>query len=393
MKILYIVSNINTASRGNGGHYYSMLATAEALKDGNEVFILNIGTSESIALQKTKFKIINIVDSKLRTSRLLKNLNEFLQENPVDIIHSFDDLAFFYSRTISVWRKIPIVLTKCGGVNPRYYPFCRNLVTFSLENTIFFKKEKKFRKSTINLIPNRVKPFMTDSTRIQELKGKHDLFQYDIVFLRISRIGKQYEKSAKQLINCVAALNIKGFKTCILFIGTVVDNSVLEELKKFNLGVKTKFETDAYFTKNAKELLDVADVVLGTGRSFMEAALHDKIMLAPLQNEALPILVTEDNFEMLLAMNFSERGKVNDFQPQMQINFLQDLLVNKSEKKLYLSRMKTLYNGNFNIESKREYYQYLYNQLKYEFSPAPYDTVLNYLFLQRRFVLSKSKDK
>lgn len=387
MTIAYIASNINTASKGNGGHYYSMLATAGVLEKSNRVLVLNIGTAESIALERTELEVINIIDPHLRTFSLLKRLNKILKQNSVDIIHSFDDLSFFYSRTVSVWRKIPIILTKCGGVNPRYYPFCRNLITFSVENTAYFRSKKKFKNSHICLIPNRVKPFTTDFPRVKELQDKHDLHQYDFVFLRISRIGKQYEKSARQLINLVKVLNNKGLNIGILFLGTVVDNHVLEELKKLVLDVKIKFETDAYFTKNAKELLDVADVVLGTGRSFMEAALKDKIMLAPLKNKAFPVLVTEENFRILLATNFSERGKIDNFQPDIQT--LKDLLIKKSGRERYLSRMKELYNDNFNIESTREYYQNLYNQMEYKFLPAPFDTILNYFFVQRRFVLSK----
>ena len=389
MNILYVVSNINTASKGNGGHYYSMLATAEALGVSNNVVVLNIGTEKSIALKDARPPVVNILQPRLDTWKLLKELNIFLKKSDFEVIHSFDDLAFFYLRIAAARRKIPVVLTKCGGVNPKYFPFCKTLVTFSEENQNFFRSQKKFLKTNIYLIPNRVNSFKQDEKRIRSLSQKHDLTNYDIVFTRISRIGLTYQKTLKQLINLAAACSLEGKKTCVLVIGTVVDHQVLRDIRTHAKDISLKIEDDPFFTRNAKELIDIGDVFVGTGRSFMEAALQRKIMFAPLQENNFPVLVDEKNFPSLFCTNFSERGHVDNFDPSMQLKFLKKLLVEKSVRKSFSENMYTLYKENFDVREKVDLYKKIYAESEITTPLKLKDLFIHYLFIQRRFFISK----
>ena len=389
MKILYVVSNINTASKGNGGHYYSMLATAEALGVSNDVVVLNIGTEKSIALKDATPPVVNILQPRLNTWKLLKELNIFLKKSNFEVIHSFDDLAFFYLRIAAARRKIPVVLTKCGGVNPKYFPFCKTLVTFSEENRNFFRSQRKFLKANIHLIPNRVSPFKQDVERIKTLSEKHQLASFDVVFTRISRIGLTYQKTLKQLIHLAASCSLEGKNTCVLVIGTVVDNQVLRELKECAKDICIRIEDDPYYTRNAKELIDVGDVVVGTGRSFMEAALQKKIMFAPLKENDFPVLVDDKNFSRLFKTNFSERGNVDNFDPDLQMDFLKNLLVKRSVRESFSENMYDLFKGNFDIREKVKLYEKIYSQEFSCSSPKFIDVFLHYLFIQRRFFISK----
>ena len=394
MKILYVVSNINTASQGVGGHYYSMLATSEALSRSNEITILNIGTEESLALKSAKNKVENILDANLNTIKLLYQLKRFLKKGHFDAIHVFDDLAYFYIRVANLFLKTPIVLTKCGGINPQYFPFCRNIIFYSKENLKFFSAKKKYAKTRSYYIPNRVNPFKQDKRRIASLSEKHELERYDIIFTRISRVGTTYKNSLKQLIDLAESCNLINKSACVLIIGTVVDKEVFNEIQSYSTKIEVFLETDPYYTSNAKELIDIGHVFLGTGRSFMEAALSNKIMLAPLKHQSLPILVNENNFEKLFETNFSERGDVYNFDQDLQKKQLEELLNVEENISSYRKKLFPLFDKNFSINQKVNEYEEIYRKSQYEVEYTNlYDVILNYLFVQRRFFISKKLKK
>ena len=390
MKITYIISTIASQNNGNGGHYYSLLSTATAIKQIHEVKVINIGTQKSFALQNSNLDIINITDSKLSNYKLLKDLYKTIKNEQTDVLHAFDSLGYFYARIISVVLNIPLILTKCGGSNPKYYyPFCKNFINYSIENVEFFKAKNKFKTANHYLIPNRISSFDNDETRIKKLKDKYNLESYDHVFLRIARIGYAYKNSIFQLLNLVQECNKGNTKSCILLIGTVEDKSVLEEIKKYETA--TLFiENDPYFTRNSKELIEIADVVLGTGRSFMEAASKHKIMLAPIIDQKLPVLVNPENFKELFKTNFSERGRLSNFNDEKNLNDLIDLLSSKSQRVAFIDETSNLYDYNFNIEEKLSVYDSIYKELRFNRSINFIDSFLNYLFVLKKFFQSES---
>jgi hypothetical protein len=390
MKIIYIISTIASQNNGNGGHYYSLLSTATAIKQIHEVKVINIGTQKSFALLNSNLDIINITDSKLSNYKLLKDLYKTIKNDQADVIHAFDSLGYFYARIINIALKLPLILTKCGGSNPKYYyPYCKNFINYSIENVEFFKAKNKFKTANHYLIPNRTSPFENDETRIKKLKDKYNLENYDSVFLRIARIGYAYKNSILQLLNLVHECTKYNIKCCVLLIGTVEDNSILEEIKKYN--TETLFiENDTYFTRNSKELIEIADVVLGTGRSFMEAALKQKIMLAPIIDQKFPILVKPENFNELFKTNFSERGRFSNFNDQKNLSDLIDLLSNKSKRDAFINETNNLYDYNFNIQEKLSVYDSIYKELKFNRSINFIDSFQNYLFVLKKFFQSKS---
>jgi len=389
MKITYIISNINSQSKGNGGHYYSLLSTVSAIGKIHEIRIVNIGSNESMAFKNSGIEIVNIIDKELNNFKLLKQLFVFLKTDKPDLLHVFDEFAFFYVRVINVLLKKPIVLTKCGGGNPKYfYPLCKNLIVYSKENLIFFKTVKKYRNSNILHIPNRVSEFESDGKRILELREKFHLVNYKFVFLRIARIGKAYRKSIIELIKIVNQLNDKNISTCLLLIGTIEDISVFEEIKSYPLN-NIFVENDKYYTQNSKELIEIADVVLGTGRSFMEASLKNRIMLAPINYGANIVLVDGNNFEELFETNFSERGQVNSFDQISENVKIIDVLINSEIKEKILNDNKIIFNTNFNIEYAINEYSNLYNIVMYKPSFQIFDTFFNYFFLNLMFRRNK----
>jgi glycosyltransferase involved in cell wall biosynthesis len=284
------------------------------------------------------------------------------------------------------------VLTKCGGPNPKfYYPKSKNLITYSEENFRYFKSKKKYKKSNIYLIPNRVTYSKQDEERIGELNSTYRLGGYDYVFLRIARIGNAYKKTIKQLLNLHEKL-AKDFRCCTLIIGSIEDETVYKDLKK-NQQEHVHFITENKYTIKANELIDVADVVLGTGRSFMEAAIQKKLMLATIANSDYPILVNEDNFKQLSGFNFSPRAIINDSNEQKTLSAIQNVLSAKNQYKEFVQLNIKMFNSSFKVDEVVGKYIDIYKNIEFKYRVNLLDTIKNVLFLVRVYNQNKKAAK
>lgn len=300
MKILFVITS---KGHGRGGHFYSLRETVLNIKPYLDTFILNVGLSPSPIVQDVGHESVFIKYQGMGAT--VKKIFKLVKNYNPDLVHAFDFESFCFMRLALFTKKIPIVLTKCGGPNPvKYYPLTETLITYSEENKKYFENNKKYSDSRLFLIPNRVSRPKQDRKRIKALK---DYLRPDIpVVLRITRIGHFYRRSILQSIELVNRLNHDGFPCQLLIIGAVQDHDVLEEI------VESKHhaiyvETNDRFTVNANELLDIADCVIASGRGFAEAALVGKLVLVPNSNINIPSLVHEHNVEKFSVINFSER--------------------------------------------------------------------------------------
>ena len=136
-KILFIIFKNNT---GLGGHFYSLKALSNSLRIDNDVSIINIGYSFSKAFKNLPFKTYFIKHQNMISSCvLLKRLIEKLEP---DVLHTFDPPSLTFLEIIMRKQKIKHIHTHCGGPNSKYLPYVKNLVLFSQENYLYFKKKK-----------------------------------------------------------------------------------------------------------------------------------------------------------------------------------------------------------------------------------------------------------
>jgi len=241
--------------------------------------------------------------------------------------------------------RIPCVVTKCGGENPKvYWPYARDLVVYSGENLEYFKGKRKFRKTDCHLIPNRVVRVTADADRVESIRkvisARHD---YQFVLLRIARIGRYYKQSILQLVQLMSQLRADGVDCCAVLVGAVEDPDLHQELQLAG-GEHFYSFCDSQHTRNASELIDVADLVVGTGRSFMEGASFGKIMLAPVQGATFPVLVDEESFPYALHYNFSER-----------------LRIEQHDEATNYERIRTLFSDSLKLEQQREYSRFMFS--------------------------------
>jgi hypothetical protein len=200
--------------------------------------------------------------------------------------------------------------------------------------------------------------------------------------LRISRLGKYYQKSAEQLIRFVKKLRSENINSCVIFVGKIESLEVYEELKILGKDFVFFFTSDEY-TSDAKELIDVSDAVLGTGRSFMEASSKGKILFAPSLDAEIPVLINKDNFEDAFFFNFSERISFNNLDLSSNYNQLKNLIFDAQLKKQYATFSYSLFKQYFDSDLLADKMTYIYKVCSVE--------KRNYidLFLHRTFLLRK----
>lgn len=307
MKKKRICFLIFAVGKANGGHYRSLVTVAEAMSEKFEVLIINLGYVHSNIITDSKIDSKYIFFNGLNTRKPISEVIDFLQNKHVDVFHSFDYQSLLIGKLLSFKLKTPVLFTKCGGASPQgYYPFNHYLTLFSTEDYNYFTNNCRYSSSEIKLIPNRIAEFDCDQEKINYLK-KRGAISGELILLRICRIGNYYSKSIKQAINLTRDLSDEGFHVKLFIVGNIQDENVFEELKKDPNSNLFTIVTESEYTRNAKEVIDIADFVIGTGRGFMEASSKSKVMLCPSLQGELPILIDESTFQSAFDKNFSER--------------------------------------------------------------------------------------
>src|SRR5690554_4915605 len=116
MKIVYV---IYVGGHGRGGHAYSLLETATQVGNKLDIAIVSIGLNKSPVLERADDKYFHIKDQGV--FKTVKCLFELIDKNRFTIIHAFDTRSFLYARLVSIKSNLPLLLTKCGGPNPKRY--------------------------------------------------------------------------------------------------------------------------------------------------------------------------------------------------------------------------------------------------------------------------------
>lgn len=297
-----VVFFITASEQGRGGHYYSLLKTANEISKHKRVTIVSIGAKSSPVLEQFHGKYKHIDYNNIWAS--LRAVLKFIKKEKAGVFHAFDSKSYFYAWIASILSRTPIVLTRCGGKNPKYYPYNDEIIVYSIENLESFKNNKRFKNSNLNLIPNRVDNEEQNHQKIEKIK-KH-LKSSALTILRVARISDTYKKSILQSIKLTQMLNERGVPAQLIIIGYIQKKETFNELIK-HASDEILFFTESEYTINASSLIDVADFVVGTGRGFMEAALLGKVMLAPNANLNIPVLVHKDKVSDVFRLNFSPR--------------------------------------------------------------------------------------
>lgn len=360
MKVLYLIYSNDVAS---GGHYHSCDQISRSISSSIETNIITIGNNASpILIKNPHYKGHIFYKNILNLYGLNKELHRISKDLKPDIVHCWDatvmNLILFLP---ALWSK-KIVLSKCGGQNSTRdkWQYANSIISFSFENYNWFKIRYSYNKIGLYHIANRVRKvnLLPDKQKI-EIKNEK-VFN----FVRISRIGISYEKTLFDTFNLIEKLN-DLYNVNLYVIGKIQNREVYEAAIAYveNKKLPIKFITDER-TNKASNLLYLADCVIGTGRSLMEATSLAIPTLTPVSNSDMPILVNKANFDGFFKTNFSERNFAEKESILNNLSLIKELVKKEKYYKEVSTQSLYFFKENFGVEKLDEKYFNVYSETK-----------------------------
>ncbi|WOK05372.1 glycosyltransferase family 4 protein [Imperialibacter roseus] len=357
MKVLFILHSTGKAS---GGHYHSLNHISRVVGRELTAGVITVGSAQSPVLADNPYFIRHVVLQKTGDlPGFFSQLRELYASFEPDVLHFFDTESLNFLLLIPATTRYPLVMSKCGGPNPmrKKWQQVDDLILFSGENYEWFRHNHHYKKTRIHLIPNRVSKLglLPESKRAER---KDDGV---INFVRVSRLGGAYEKTLMDSFNLIEKLSVK-YKVHFYVIGRIQDEARFQVLRKYaeDKELPVEFITDERASKGA-DFLYLADFVVGTGRSLIEALSLGIPCLTPAANCSMPVLVTRQNFDGLFATNFSERNRGDDETLATNLDNIERLI---EEKEAYQEARKTsltFFENYFDVERVTGKYVSIYN--------------------------------
>ncbi len=382
LKIAFIISSF---SHGKGGHYYSLRITAESLLGVIDPIIVCTGTTSSPVLDGAACKVYNVLEKSPDPGRTVKRIRRIFRDEQPDVIHAFDMTSLFFARLLSHRERLPLLATKTAGPDPiGFWPIVPNMVLYSEENRRWFESHPTFSKTQFFMLPARALPVEADDQRIATLGARLPRGEY-LLLMRIARINERYHQGFQQAIRLTETLNRLGIPATLAAIGAVESQQVLEELQQ-QADPHVVFLTGATDTLNAAALLPAADVVIGNGRSIMEASSLGKVLMTTAPGQELPLLINDQNFRHCFDYNFELRSlpPATIGQPSTEETLRQ--LGDPVWRNTYSGFSHSLFNNYFDIRQKKEEYLHLYTSLRFKKNRHPLNLLRHFSIVLKMFL-------
>jgi glycosyltransferase involved in cell wall biosynthesis len=320
-RVLFLIS---VMGHGRGGHFYSLRTTAEALAAEFPCMVVMLGRHESpiVGASSVPARVVRTTGWNLPSA--LGGLLAVIRDWKPTVLHAFDVSSHALARLAGARAGLPVVTTKAGGPNPkRFFPLAEDIVLFSSENMEFFSAHPKFRGVRLHHIANRAVEIDDDAERIAAIR--QDLDPARPTLMRIARFNPHYRESIVQAVSLTKRLNADGASCQLVLVGTPQIPEVHREIVALK-DEHIHIYSDDRFTVEASRLLGVADFVVATGRSIMEASSKGRVLLTPLAGGSIPALVTTGNFPEFFATNFSPRNRLPDYDEESNYARIRELV-------------------------------------------------------------------
>lgn len=381
-RVLLIISCFSGVSTGQGGFYYTVRDLALAFSSSwptATIQVLVVGDVFPLPLRDDRLRVAQVDFSGKSIGRFTREVLLFGDEFSPTHVHSFDNKSHFFGRWIARRTTAKVFLTRPGGPNSKvFFPYAPHIVCFSEENLNHLSSRRNLRSTDFHLLPQRVAIPPQDVERMDELRR---IIGDDLILLRICRIGTYYRKSILQTLALAQEARAAGLALSAVIIGVVQDEAVHAEIQTLK-SHEDFVITDPHFTVNASRLISVAQAVVGTGRSLVEAALLGKVLLTPLSDSDKPVLVTEENWRELASTNFSERNRLGgDRIPSFSQTIDTIISGDKAAAVAIASEM--------GIDAAIPAYENIYNMSQHG-KPRPVDFALNSAAMTLRYLRTKA---
>jgi len=347
-KILFLI--FSSKKNSGGGHFYSIKSISSGLKNIIEYKILNLGAIYAKPLRdESNSFFLNLF--KYNYFIKIFSVIKFVKQYNPDVLHAFDFKSLFIARSISLIFKVRIIFTKCGGPNgSNFIPDADVHILFSKENYKHFQLHSS-SKIPQYLIPNRVNKVEIDFKHEKKILNEFNL-KNRFILMRISRFNQYYDLTFQQSIELLKIILKKESNAILVFIGKIQSNDYFHRLRQKTEGLPVLFITDDVYTYEASRLLNIADIVISTGRGVMEACSLNKIIFCPVNNSKIPVILNENSFESLSTMNFSERATLDE---ETILKYNSEFLNSKAH-----TNTKYFFDNYFSIKAVSSLYEEIY---------------------------------
>jgi len=309
-RVLYVITS---RGKGTGGHHFSLRDLTASLGSLVDVHIAAVAIRFPPSLADLP-NVTFIPWSPFRLAGVLAELLALVRRFEPTHLHSYDPSALQLARVLSLWTRLPLIHTQCGGPTPRRnVPRAPDVVLFSEENRSGLSAHPRMADCRLHLISSRVNPVALDPARVAALRRHIGWQPGDRVVLRINRLVHEYRPAMDQALALGALWRAAGARVHVVLLGSVGDEALVRDLE--SLAGRTPdvhVVTSPEFTTKAAALLGAADAVLGTGRGLMEAAFAGRVVFAPVAGHALPALLAPDTVDALAHANFSPRARLGE---------------------------------------------------------------------------------
>lgn len=246
---------------------------------------------------------------------LREDLARLTLKYDIDLVHCFEGLTVAQVVAACQAENLRCFFTLCGGPPQKRILSVKPTITLSEEGKDNLLKITKLADDDIKVIPARVdidEQILPSARKLNEFRFKYGVPSDARIILRIARIGQAYIAGILQTIDAVAQLYTEGHPVFFVHIGFVEDSKLRTLLKEKISTVnsccgKTIVITAQDEAMSANDYLDLADIVIGAGRSAFEGMALSKPVIV-MGKESYAGIVCPEEVTSLAYYNFSGRN-------------------------------------------------------------------------------------
>ncbi|MDQ0269716.1 glycosyltransferase [Cytobacillus purgationiresistens] len=364
IKVLMIVDHL-----GTNGAVTHVLSIAKALKKEGiyTTIAANSGAMEQrFADEKLPYYIVDFPtvftnDIHLFSSAA-EDLYRIIENEQINIIHGHQVYSSYFSCAIAKSRNIPFIYTIHGLYNRKeelINVFMQADKLIAVSPLVYEKMQQYVPKQPV-LIPNGIDMDEFSPHPSQELRIKMNIPENEYIILYASRL--EWKKAdicmmvlnafqfmnnpavhliiageghrTKQILNMTAHLNRKQGRKCIHFVGN-----------------------QPYLN----QYVSIADCIIGTGRTALEAIASEKCVIAA-GSEGYLGIVTKDNWKIARYGQFADHSAPSSINQSVLIRDI-ELSIHKHKKGIHSSHLRTLLSTDFNLDESAAKIREIYDQV------------------------------
>lgn len=314
MNILFTILNSALA-----GHTVTSAVIAKSLQSlGHNVIVLigkdaisTVYEKKGLPFERTRY----CQNSLGNYPRLRDDLARLTLKYDIDLVHCFEGLTIAQVVAACRAENLRCFFTLCGGPPQKRILTVRPTIALSEEGKDNLLKITKLADYDVMVIPARVDvdaPMLPDADKLNEFRSKYGVPSNARIVLRIARIGQAYITGILQTIDAVAQLHTEGHPVFFVHIGFVEDSKLHTLLKEKISAVNSRCGKTIVITAqdeamSANDYLDLADIVIGVGRSAFEGMALSKPVIV-MGKESFAGIVCPEEVTSLAHYNFSGRN-------------------------------------------------------------------------------------